>query len=259
MKKFSLLSALLFITLSVGCFDSTPQWMTDVNAKTHVAVTPADRADVAWWMPRHEGKLAAKNAEQINIVFIGDSITHGFENKGKEMWEKYYAPRGALNLGFSGDRTEHVLWRIDHGELDGISPKLAVLMIGTNNSGRDDAETIADGIKAIVARIRGKLPETKILILSIFPRVAPAQREAPENQHGTGMNEIRAKNDAASQFASKIADNKMIFFLDINKAFLNDEGILLRDVMPDLLHPNEKGYQLWAEALEPAIKKLMKD
>jgi beta-glucosidase len=130
-------------------------------------------------------------------------------------------------------------------------------MIGTNNSGGDQytAEQIADGIKAIVCRLRTKLPETKVLILAIFPRGDAEQRKNKE-QDAT-PNAQWAKNDKASLLASKLADDKMIFFLDINKAFLNEQGALTRAVMPDLLHPKAKGYQLWAEAMEPTIAKLM--
>ncbi|MHC4291567.1 MAG: GDSL-type esterase/lipase family protein [Planctomycetota bacterium] len=174
------------------------------------------------------------------------------------MWEQYYAPRNAVNMGFSGDQTQHVLWRLENGEIDGINPKLAVVMIGTNNSNGDDntAEEIADGIKAICARLRTELPKTKILILAIFPRGNEEEFEETEMAY-TAMNDQWAKNNKASKLASKIADGKHIFYLDINDAFLNEKGQLTEEVMPDLLHPNEKGYQLWAEAMEPTIQELM--
>ena len=120
------------------------------------------------------------------------------------MWAKYYGKRNAVNLGIGGDRTQHVLWRLDHGNVDGISPKLAVLMIGTNNSNGTDntAEEIAAGIKAIVKKLRTKLPQTKVLILAVFPR-------------GEKPNPQREKNAKASEIAAKLADDKMVFFLDI--------------------------------------------
>ncbi len=162
------------------------------------------------------------------------------------MWAKYYAPRKAVNLGFSGDRTQHVLWRLENGEIDGISPKLAVIMIGTNNSnGKDNtAEEIADGIKVICRKLRKELPEMKILILAIFPR---APKPCPQ----------RAKNEKASELASKIADGKMIHYLNINKQFLTEDGTLTKEIMPDFLHPNTKGYEIWAKAMEPKIAELM--
>lgn len=215
-----------------------------LEGKTHSAVVPADRFE--WWGKRHQKVLSEVASGDVDLIYVGDSITHGFENAGKDMWAKYYAPRKAVNMGFGGDRTQHVLWRFDHGEIDGISPKLAILMIGTNNSNGNDntAEEIADGIKAICADIREKLPKTKILMLAIFPR-------------GEGPSPQREKNAAASLMASQIADGKHIFYLDINDKFLTADGTLPKDVMPDLLHPNEKGYQIWAEAIEPTVKNLM--
>lgn len=124
-----------------------------------------------------------------------------------------------------------------------------------SNGDQYTAEQIADGIQAIVCMLRTKLPDTKVLILSVFPRGNPEQRK--DKASDATYNDQWAKNDKASQLASNIADDKMIFFLDINKAFLNENGVLTREIMPDLLHPKEKGYQLWAEAMEPTIAKLM--
>ena len=216
-------------------------WSAD---KTHSAVTADHRFN--WWGKRHYEVLDQVADGDVDLIMVGDSITHSWENSGKAMWAKYYAPRNAVNVGFSGDRTQHVLWRFDHGEIDGISPKLAVLMIGTNNSNGEDntAEEIADGIKAICAEMRAKLPKTKILILAIFPR-------------GEGPSPQREKNAKASKLASQIADGNKVFCLDINDKFLEDDGTLPKDIMPDLLHPNKKGYEIWAEAMEPTIQKLM--
>jgi len=217
---------------------------TAVVSAQHSAVTPAHRMD--WWAARHEGVKARVQQGDVDLLMIGDSITHGWDGGGKALWEKYYAPRKAVNMGFSGDRTQHVLWRLDHGEIDGISPKLAVIMIGTNNSNGEDntAEEIADGIKAICAKLRAELPQMKILILAIFPR---APQPCPQ----------REKNAKASELASKIADGKMIHYLDINAKFLEPDGTLPKEIMPDFLHPNTKGYQIWAEAMEPKIAELM--
>ncbi len=165
--------------------------------KQHSAVSPDHRH--SWWTLRNDAVNERVKQGDVDLLLIGDSITHGWENAGKKYWEKYYAPRKAVNMGFSGDRTQHVLWRLDHGHLEGISPKLAVLMIGTNNSNRDDntAEEIGDGIITICKRIRTKCPKTKILILAIFPR-------------GPEPSAQREKNAKASLLASKIADGKMI-------------------------------------------------
>lgn len=221
-----------------------------VQAQTQsLATTPAERTKEAWWPKRFEEKLALAKKEKFDLVFIGDSITHGFENAGKAVWEKYYAPRKALNIGFSGDRTEHVLWRLDHGALDGQSPKLVVIMIGTNNTGhrKDPPEQIAAGVRAILDRLAQKTPQAKVLVLGIFPRAAK-----PDDPP-------RVNNDKANTLIAKFADNKRVFYLDINQKFLERDGTLTKEIMPDLLHPKQKGYEIWAEAIEPMVAKLMGD
>ena len=261
MKKlmFAAMFACVFVVLG-GCGSQTAVNPCDVQLGTHSAVTPVEQNSqwaVKWWMPRHEGVLDRIKQGNVNLIMIGDSITHGWENSGKAMWAKYYEPRGAANMGFSGDRTQHVLWRLDNGEIDNIDPKLAVIMIGTNNSNDTDntSEEIADGIKAIVCKLRTCLPNTKVLILSIFPRGSKEQRK--DKAKDATPNPQWDKNNKASELASEIADNKMIYYLDINLAFLDENGTMTREVMPDLLHPREKGYQIWAEAIEPMVKKLM--
>jgi beta-glucosidase len=256
-KLLLLVIAGSFVLFS-GCAASKAVNPCSVEIGAHDAVTPVPRSH-DWWMPRHEAVLNRIEEGNVNLIFIGDSITHGWEGSGKEVWDEYYAPRGAVNMGFGGDRTQHVLWRLENGEIDGISPKLAVIMIGTNNSNGNDntAEQIADGIKAIVCKLRTDLPDTKVLILSIFPRGSKEQR-ADKSADAT-YNMQWAKNDRASEIASKMADNDMIYYLNINDAFLDDNGTLTREIMPDLLHPKEEGYKRWAQAMEPTIKKLMDD
>jgi beta-glucosidase len=203
---------------------------------------------VKWWMPRHEEKLKQlAEMDKVDLLMIGDSITHSWEGTGKAVWDKYYAKRNAFNLGFSGDRTEQVLWRFEHGELDGISPKAAVVMIGTNNTGhrQDDPEETAAGIKAILDKLGEKLPDTKVLLLAIFPRGASAN------------DRLRLINDAINERLGNFADNQRVFYLDINDKFLEADGSLPRSIMPDLLHPNGKGYQIWAQAMEPMVAKLV--
>lgn len=219
------------------------------------SVTPTPLAEtwsLDWWMPRHEKKLqeirALKAAGlQPELVFIGDSITHGWEDPGRPVWDEYYKKYNALDLGFSGDRTENVLWRLQHGEIDGIAPKVAVLMIGTNNTGhrQDDPKIIAAGIKRLVDELRQRLPDTKVLALAIFPR--DKQPDSP----------LRRINNGVNALIAGLADGRDVFFLDINRALMNADGTLSEDVMPDLLHPNEKGYRIWAQAMEPALQKLL--
>ncbi len=258
MKK--LLFALTFTSICFvigGCDSSTAVNPCDVQIGAHSAVTAVAQKVNRWWMPRHLGVQDRIAEGNVNIIFIGDSITHFWDREGKDVWQNYYAPRGAVNMGFSGDRTQHVLWRLENGEIDNISPRLAVIMIGTNNSHGTDhtSEEIADGIKAIVCKLRTDLPQTKVLILAIFPR---RSREQYYNRARVATyNPQWQKNDKANELVSQVADNEMIYYLDINGFFLNDEGVLTREVMPDLVHPREKGYQIWAEAMEPTIKKLL--
>lgn len=210
----------------------------------HAAVTPVPRA--GGWMQRHESFNKRVAEGNVDLIFIGDSITQGWEGGGgKAVWEKFYGKRNAVNLGISGDRTEHVLWRLDNGNIKGIKPKLAVIMIGTNNSGANTSSEIADGNKAIVAKLRKELPDMKILLLAIFPRGADA------------TNANRKTNEGVNAEMAKLADGEHVFFLDIGKNFLNEDGTLSKEIMPDLLHLNEKSYTIWAESIEPMVKKLM--
>jgi lysophospholipase L1-like esterase len=150
-----------------------------------------------------------------------------------------------VNLGIGGDQTQHVLWRLDHGNIDGISPRLAVVMIGTNNCLSNTTEETAEGVKAIVDRLRQKLPKTKVLVLGVFPR-------GPDNQ-----DRCRQTNTKVNGLIARLAGNSSVFYLDIGPKFLQPDGTLSTDIMPDLLHPNAKGYTIWAEAIEPTVAKLM--
>lgn len=244
----------IFIALSTLLVSLFAHAAVDLDAAIKKATTPDDRlkegakdGKPGWWDARHQQKLALVKQGGWDLVFIGDSITQGWEGSGKATWEKFYANRKALNLGYSGDRTEHVLWRFEHGEIDGLKPKAAVIMIGTNNTGHrnDPPEAIAAGVKAIVAKLRTTWPDTKLLLLGIFPR-ASKSTDAP-----------RANNDKANDLIAKLADGDKVAFLNINDKFLTPSGELTREVMPDLLHPKEKGYGIWAEAIEPSLKKML--
>jgi len=215
------------------------------------AITPGmldETWAVEWWEPRHEQKLQeASEREGIELVMIGDSITHGWEEDGSEIWEQYYAERNAFNLGFSGDRTENVLWRLENGAVEGLDPELVVLMIGTNNTGhrQDDPAHIALGVETIIDELQRRLPDASILLLAIFPR-----GETPDD-------ELRQINRQANEKLATLADGERVVFLDINEQFLEDDGRLPEAIMPDMLHPNERGYQIWAEAMEPTVEKLL--
>jgi lysophospholipase L1-like esterase len=229
---FLALSAALIATVAVA-----------KDVQPSATVTPAPQP--YGWMLRHGDMNNRVRQGNVDLIFIGDSITEGWEGSGKDVWKKYYGKRNAVNLGIGGDRTQNVLWRLDHGNIDGISPKLAVLMIGTNNAGGNTPEEIAAGVKAIVEKLRAKLPQTKVLVLGIFPRSASSQ------------DSLRQVNTKTNEIIAKLADGQDVFYLDIGPKFLTDDGTLTKDVMPDLLHLNAKSYETWAEAIEPTVAKLM--
>lgn len=220
-----------------------------VEAAPLKSTTQEERFKEDWWKKRWEAKQAAtKEAKRAKLVFLGDSITQGWEGGGKAVWEKEYTKYHPLNLGFSGDRTEHLLWRIknDEAALKELKPEVAVIMIGTNNTGhnmRPAADTTA-GIVAILDELKIIWPKTKFLVLSIFPRGADANDKA------------RMLNDEINVNIAKLADNKTVFVQDISSSFLNADGTIRLDIMPDKLHPNTKGYELWAEAMKPKLKEM---
>ena len=218
-----------------------------IGAELHSAIDPAPRGD-KWWRDRHDSfnKKVAELGEKAEVVCIGDSITQGWEGEGKDAWAKHYASRNAINLGIGGDRTQHVLWRLDHGNLDGLKPKAAVLMIGTNNSNGEDntAGQIADGVTAIVKKLREKLPNTKILLLPIFPR-------------GENFNNQRGKILQVNQVLQKLVDDKNVIWVDFGHKFVTEDGLIPRDLMPDYLHLSPKAYGIWAESLEPYLKRAL--
>ncbi len=223
--------------------------------KPNDAVIPVPRDGN--WMKRHESFNERVKQGNVDLIFIGDSITQGWEGAGKNVWNEYYTKRNAVNLGIGGDRTQHVLWRLDHGNIDGINPKLAVLMIGTNNSGSNTSEQIAEGIKLIVEKLRTKLPNTKVLVLGIFPRADNFDAQKNKTEKGTKDDAKRQVNERANEIVKKLADNQTVFYLDIGPKFLEADGTLSREIMPDLLHLNEKSYRIWAESIEPKVKELM--
>ncbi len=199
---------------------------------------------------RHEQFLKDKaellKKGPIQVVFIGDSITDGWRGGGAATWQKAFGEKyNALNLGIGGDRTEHVLWRIAHGELDGIAPKVVIMMIGTNNCGSPAVDMVA-GVTADVAAVHAKLPGTKILLLGIFPRATSPNDSA------------RLKIKHVNEVLSKLDGIDKVKYLDIGSKFLEADGTLPRSIMPDALHPNAKGYAIWAEAIAPTLEELAK-
>jgi lysophospholipase L1-like esterase len=224
---------------------------------TNTAITPMPRD--ANWVKRHEGFVAQAKKGGIELLFLGDSITdawggegHGSRAPGSKLFEKEFVPLKAANFGIGGDRTQHVLWRLQNGEMEGIHPRVVMLMIGTNNSnGKDNtAEEIAEGVTAIVKEIHKHSPKTKVLLLGIFPRASKKTEE--ENKAQTD------KVSAVNAIIKKLDDGgKSVKYLDIGDKFRDKDGKLPREIMPDQLHLSEKGYQIWTDAVKGPIEELL--
>jgi lysophospholipase L1-like esterase len=211
------------------------------------------------WMPRHNELKNRVRKKPVDLLMIGDSIVFRWERQGKKIWDEFYGKRRAVQIGSSGDYTDHILWRLQNGAVSGAKPKLTVLLIGTNNTGHEgrpmvehggavytsSAEETAEGVTAIVEMLQKKQPEMKILILAIFPR-------------GADSNDAkRQKNEKANHIIAKLADDKTVYFMDINDKFLEKDGTLSKEIMPDLLHPNAGGYEIWSKAIQGKVKELM--
>lgn len=222
---------------------------------TAVVPQPGVEHDIYNWPQRHQDELAYIKTHQPKLVFIGDSITHywGGEPKGplargEEVWEKYYGSRDAMNLGFGWDRTQQVLWRLNHGELGKSHPKLAVILIGTNNlaAGMDRANSnheIVEGIHAVVKDVHRLKPNTHVLLLGLLPR-----DKDPKNIWRLRIKEINKtlKSSAAAWGVS---------FVDCGSEFLDSEGNFKDGLTVDFLHPTNEGYGLIAKAIEPIVAK----
>lgn len=210
------------------------------------AILPVAREGGAFERYLYLNEHAGENQGEIDVLFIGDSITQGWENAGREIWEEFYGSRKAFNIGISGDRTQHVLWRLENGNIEEVFPNVSVVMIGTNNSGleRNTTSEVLAGVTAVTEKLRSLLPDTKILLLGIFPR-------------GKEFNEQRGKILQVNQALQKLQDNEYIFFLDIGYVFLEADGTISEDIMPDALHLSTAGYRLWAESMEPVLQHLL--
>ncbi len=215
----------------------------------NTSTVPDHRLKEAQWKERWEQKnkeADSQDSKEAELVFLGDSITQGWEGPGKESWGKHFAPLGALNWGYSGDRTEHLIWRLQNGNIGRVQPKVAVLLIGTNNTGhgqRPADETIS-GMKKILDDLAWKWPETKVVLMSVFPR--GANTEDP----------LRKLNAEINEKAKALADGNRVHLLDINGKFLGADGNLSKNTFPDLLHLSPAAYETWAEALMPKLKEL---
>jgi lysophospholipase L1-like esterase len=203
------------------------------------ADVPATKPNSPSFITRHNQYVELAKKGGIDLYFVGDSITDGWH--GKAIWDTAFGGWHPGNFGIGGDRTEHVLWRLQNGELDGVSPKAFVVMIGTNNVNTSTPAEVAAGVAAIVKTIQSRNPTAKILLLAIFPRGA------------TPTDRNRLANEEANKIIAKLDDGKNVKYMDIGNKFLDKDGNLSRDIMADLLHPTLKGYQIWADAITPTL------
>jgi lysophospholipase L1-like esterase len=204
---------------------------------------PITAAPDAKFIERHEQFLQQAKSGSIDLLFLGDSITQGWANN--EIWQKFYGPRKAANFGIGGDRTQHVLWRIENGELDGIKPKVVVLLIGTNNAKWNPPAEIATAIGDIARVIRAKT-DAKVLLLGVFPRGRDDR------------DPLRPRIKEINRRISMLDDGENVRYLDFGRKFLENDGVSIsRDIMPDALHLSLRGYQIWANAMEPLLKEML--
>jgi len=217
------------------------------SADESLGIKPQCRIE-DWWFALHAAKIAEMGKGNIDLLMVGDSITQGFDGVGAKIWKQYFEPRKAINMGFGGDRCENVLWRLENLPVMEKAPKGAVLLIGTNNIcwGSDKPQQAAVKVRVVTRKLQQLYPEMKILVLAVFPR-----RNEPENGFRKQINELN------SYLPDLLKGMKNVTLLDIGPNFLDEKGFLLKDVMPDTTHPSEKGYEIWAKAIEPELKKML--
>jgi lysophospholipase L1-like esterase len=198
---------------------------------------------------KHQQNLEVARAGDSELLLMGDSITDFWRNTegafaGKPVLDEYFGHWKIANFGIAGDTTQGVLYRLQNGEGTGFSPRAVMLMIGTNNTGRNTAAEIAEGVGAVVLELQTRFPEAKILLLGIFPRSTPD-------------NAVRGVLAEINQSISRLHDGERVHYLDIGNVFLDAAGNIPTAVMSDALHPSTEGYRLWAEAVKEPLTALM--
>jgi len=223
-------------------------------AETERADLSAGRPDYFQFAHMHEMFLDRARLAPVGLLFLGDSITEAWWNVPEFWWQRYGAHQPA-NFGISGDRTQNVIWRLEHGELDRISPRVIVLMIGTNNTADNSAGEILSGIDRILGLIRAKRPATKVLLLAIFPRGLRNSWDGKPEDWEKRMAVIR---DVNAQLPAR-DDGRLVRFLDIGHVFLDAQGRIPADLMPDQLHLSSAGYERWADAMQARLDAMLKE
>jgi lysophospholipase L1-like esterase len=239
------LLATLFV-LTMGVLSVDPGLAQRGRGRGFPPLGPATEPQEPFAMNRHDGFLAIATEGNIDLLFMGDSITDWWARGGEALWNEHFAPLNAANFGIAGDTTQGVLWRVQNGELEGFEARLIVHMLGTNNINRNENADIVAGNAAIVAEYRARQPQAQILLLGVFPRGAEA--DTP----------MRASIAEINQGLADLAESDSnVHFMDIGEVFLEPDGTLSTDVFPDGLHPNEEGYRRWAGAIVDPVHELM--
>lgn len=235
---------LTFAATALSEIPSSAVWPLPVvppGANPVTIATPRDE-----WVARVQQALNLTRGKQYDLIFDGDSITDGWQGKGKAVWMEHYGAIKAIDFGISADKVENLLWRLQQGQADGLDPKLVVLMIGTNNSALNTVDQIAEGISVVTAEYVKRCPHAHILLLGIFPR-SPLPTDP-----------IRGKIAAINKKIEALQSDR-VEYLDIGSKFLQPDGTLTVEIMPDFLHPSEKGYEIWANAIQPVVDKWLKE
>ena len=235
--RLTVILSAVVATSVVGCRSARVS-----RAEVNRAAIPAPRR-ARWWRARHQALSKRASAERYRILFVGDSITDGWHDVGAPVWRMHYGNH-ALNFGLGGDRTEHLLWRLEHSDLSALGAQVVVVLIGTNNLDRDSPQQVAQGVARVVATIHKKLPGAQIVLLSIFPR-------------GESPNPLRRRAAAASRIARRLCPERYVHHLDIGARFVGRNGRISPAIMPDFLHLSARGYALWAKAMAPTIATLL--
>jgi len=198
---------------------------------------------------KHEENLDVARGGNIDVLFMGDSITDWWRTEsgpyaGKPVFDEYFADMKVANFGIAGDTTQGILYRLQNGEGEGYTPRAIMLMIGTNNTRANLAGEIAEGVGAIVLDMQARWPQAKILLLGIFPRSTPD-------------NPVREKLAQINTVIARLDDGEQVFYRDIGAIFLDAKGEISTDIMSDGLHPTTRGYRLWAEAVNDLLREML--
>lgn len=239
MKRF--FSAASLAVVATTGFGAERVYTPTAPAGSNLAAIASPRDD---WFAGVQAKFDKYGDKPADIVFDGDSITNRWESTGRAEWNAHYAGHAA-DFGIEGDRTENVLWRLSKGQVDGVNPRVVVLMIGTNNTGRDSVENLAAGVNACAAEYLKRCPQAHLILMAIFPRSAKPNDPA------------RIKVKKVNEIISHVQDPQRETFIDIGPQLEQPDGTILPTIMPDFVHPNAPGYRIWATAIRPTIDKYL--